>query len=58
MHGVQTLIDGFEALRIEVETLLVISQHVDRFLRLRLRGRDDVNDLFQTRVVFEQAIEP
>ena len=57
MHGVETLLDLLEALGINVEPLLVVAQHVHGFLRLRLRRRDDVDDVFEARVVAEQMIQ-
>ena len=56
MHGVEPLLDLLEALGIEVQPLLVVAQHVDGFLRLRLRRRDRLDDVFEARVVGEQMI--
>ena len=58
VHGIQTLLDFLETLRVDVEPVLVIAQHVNRFLRLRLCGGDHVDDVFQARIVIEQVIEP
>ena len=38
VHRLQTLLDLTETLRIDIEALLVVAQHIDSLLRLRLRA--------------------
>ena len=57
MHRFQTLFNLTKALRVDLQSLLIIPQHVDRLLGLRLRSGQHVGNVLQTRIVFQQVIK-
>ena len=58
VDGIHPLLGITQALRIEIEFLLIMAQAVNRFLQLHLRGLQHIQNVFQFGIVIEQIFQP